>query len=289
MKDTKSISRLSAGIGLLAIVSLSVTAVAQDASDETMDDLLDSIQSLEQSVDENNPTEDAIEALDDVFDDDVDDFGTDPFGLFGIDNSIDDGLFDDEDTGPDLPRVAPIYAPGFDMDEFIAAQTEKDGNDSAGLEVDTPADARPSEDELLEDSEVFDAGQAEQDLELLDQPAVLLRGLDKITGRSTDLTVKTSDSVVFGGLRVTVRACHQTPPTEAPVSIAYLEVEDFGFGLAPEDILERDIDQEKRVFFGWMYASSPGIHALEHPVYDVWVIRCMAEVPGEDDVVDAEL
>ena len=113
----------------------------------------------------------------------------------------------------------------------------------------------------------------------MQQPAVTLRGLDKISGRSTDFTVPVEGGALFGGLRITVRACHAAPPTEPPESIAYLEIEDFGFSIEDPSKLDPEIDEEKRVFHGWMYASSPGLHALEHPIYDVWVIRCTTEMP----------
>ncbi|MGA1344076.1 MAG: DUF2155 domain-containing protein [Hyphomonas sp.] len=109
-----------------------------------------------------------------------------------------------------------------------------------------------------------------------------LRALDKITGRSTDIVVKIGQPARFGSLTIDLRACFQTPPEEVPESAAFLRIssqiplsgEASGAGKggaaeAPSPV----------VFSGWMYASSPGLNALEHPVYDIWVIRCTAPAP----------
>jgi len=93
-------------------------------------------------------------------------------------------------------------------------------------------------------------------------PAVLLGGMDKVTGRVSTFTVPVGGALEFGSLRVTPRACRKTPPEETPESASFLEIDD-----------ERD---GVRVFSGWMFASSPGVSALEHPVYDVWVLDCTA-------------
>ncbi len=159
------------------------------------------------------------------------------------------GLGDEDKT--DENGLVPLFVPG----------TEK--TDTDGL-IDSD-DAQPEEPELLT------------------REGVTLRGLDKITGESIDLNVNVGEQKIFGGLRVTVRACHQTPPTEPPESIAYVEIEDYGFGLEEGDLKSDEVDKEKRVFHGWMYASSPGIHALEHSIYDVWVIRCTAATPDVSD------
>jgi hypothetical protein len=120
--------------------------------------------------------------------------------------------------------------------------------------------------------------------------AVKLRALDKITGNSRDLSAKVGDSLNFGRLRVTVRACYQSDPREAPESAAFLEVR--AVPTAPKDGSSakptntstmnkgpQPIGEDGLLFSGWMYASSPGISALEHPTYDVWVISCSASAP----------
>jgi hypothetical protein len=114
------------------------------------------------------------------------------------------------------------------------------------------------------------------------QDRATLRALDKITGRSVDITVKVGEPVVFGSLNVELKACFQTPPEEVPESAAFLKITSL-----------RPVSQEQAeamkisvkpgeppvLFSGWMYASSPGLSALEHPVYDIWVIRCTAPAP----------
>lgn len=113
-----------------------------------------------------------------------------------------------------------------------------------------------------------------------------LRALDKITGRSTDIEVKVGEPVVFGSLKVELKVCYQTPPEEAPESAAFLKiastqpvaVETMEAAIAAEDS-ETVSDENPELFSGWMYASSPGLSALEHPVYDIWVIRCTAPEP----------
>ncbi|MCI4643975.1 MAG: DUF2155 domain-containing protein [Hyphomonadaceae bacterium] len=100
-----------------------------------------------------------------------------------------------------------------------------------------------------------------------------LRGLDKITGRSTDLEMRVGEAQIFGSLKVDLQVCFQTPPDFPPESAAFLQVR----SLKPISDVE-DISDEPLIFSGWMFASSPGLNALEHPVYDVWVIHCSREV-----------
>ena len=91
-----------------------------------------------------------------------------------------------------------------------------------------------------------------------------LRILDKITARTTTVDVKLDQTVSFAALRVTLRACRENPPTEAPEAAAFLE------------IAEQAQDGARKVFSGWMFASSPALSAMEHAVYDVWVLGCVA-------------
>ena len=122
-----------------------------------------------------------------------------------------------------------------------------------------------------------------------------LRALDKITGRSTDIDVKVGEPVVFGSLKVELQVCYQTPPEEAPESAAFLKiastqpvaVETKEAAVDAEDV-ETVSEENPELFSGWMYASSPGLSALEHPVYDVWVIRCAAPEPVKLEPRSAE-
>lgn len=92
---------------------------------------------------------------------------------------------------------------------------------------------------------------------------VVLRALDKITARITEFELEIGEELRFGTLSIVPRYCRTRPPTEPPETFAYLVIDD----------LKRNGVKE-RVFEGWMVASSPALNALEHPVYDVWVINC---------------
>ena len=91
----------------------------------------------------------------------------------------------------------------------------------------------------------------------------VLQGLDKITARVSTIEAPIGMPVYFGALEITVNACDKRPPEEPPESTAFLEV------------VERKVNEEPHVLFsGWMFASSPAVSALEHPVYDIWVLDC---------------
>jgi len=91
----------------------------------------------------------------------------------------------------------------------------------------------------------------------------LFSGLDKITGRIITFDAAIGETVQFGALQVTPRACYTRPPTETPNTDAFIEVD--------EVTLQGEV---KRIFTGWMFAASPGLHAVEHPIYDVWLTDC---------------
>ncbi len=92
---------------------------------------------------------------------------------------------------------------------------------------------------------------------------VVLQGLDKVTARVSTFGTPIGKSVRFGTLEIIPRACDRTPPEEPPESTVYLDITDMRPGAPPIDL-----------FHGWMFASSPALNALEHPVYDVWVLEC---------------
>ncbi len=114
------------------------------------------------------------------------------------------------------------------------------------------------------------------------QDRATLRALDKITGRSTDIVVKVGEPVMYGSLSIELKTCFQTPPEEVPESAAFLRISSTR-PVADEQLekvaAEQAASETPVVFSGWMYASSPGLSALEHPVYDIWVIRCTAPAP----------
>jgi hypothetical protein len=99
---------------------------------------------------------------------------------------------------------------------------------------------------------------------------VRLNGLDKITGRIMSFDAPVDAPTLFGALQITARTCHKRPPEETPETSAYLEIADFGAAAAASSGKARG----QPIFSGWMFASSPALSALEHPIYDVWVIDC---------------
>jgi hypothetical protein len=96
----------------------------------------------------------------------------------------------------------------------------------------------------------------------------VLRGLDKITGRAIDINAPAGVPVRFGSLSLTVRYCYTVPPEEPPETTVFVQIDDNPPSAPP-----------KRMFSGWMFASTPALSALEHPTYDVWVITCKTDEP----------
>jgi len=97
----------------------------------------------------------------------------------------------------------------------------------------------------------------------LEGKAVVLQGLDKVTARVSTFEAAIGETIRFGSLQIVARHCDRTPPEEPPESTVYLDIADVRQGEAAIDL-----------FHGWMFASSPALNGLEHPVYDVWVLEC---------------
>lgn len=110
-------------------------------------------------------------------------------------------------------------------------------------------------------------------------PTAVFSGLDKITGRIVSFEVAVDETVQFGALQLTPRVCYSRPPTESPKTTAFLEVDEVTLD-----------NKYRRIFTGWMFAASPGLHAIEHPIYDVWLVDCkggadiIAEAREQEDV-----
>ena len=92
----------------------------------------------------------------------------------------------------------------------------------------------------------------------------LLQGMDKVTARVTTITAPVGEVIKFGTLEIIARTCDKRPPEEPPESAAFLDIWEVREG-SPATSLYR----------GWMFASSPALSAMEHPVYDVWVLDCV--------------
>ena len=97
-------------------------------------------------------------------------------------------------------------------------------------------------------------------------PTAVFSGLDKITGRIISFEAAMGETVQFGSLQITPRVCFSRPPTEAPQTDAFAEVDEVA-----ED------NTTHRIFSGWMFADSPGLHGVEHPVYDIWLTDCKGD------------
>ena len=108
-------------------------------------------------------------------------------------------------------------------------------------------------------------------------PVVVLQGLDKITARVSTFEIEVGEVGFFGVLSIEVKSCKKKPPTEPPEKAAFMVINDLKPG---EKMIE--------VFRGWMFASSPSLNGLEHPVYDVWVLDCrkssIQSKPSEDEL-----
>jgi hypothetical protein len=111
-------------------------------------------------------------------------------------------------------------------------------------------------------------------------PTAIFAGLDKTTGRIINFDVAIDETVQFGALQVTPRVCNTRPQTETPQTTSFVEVDELVLKSEPRtnpkpESVKVDSKQEaKRIFSGWMFAASPGLHGVEHPVYDVWLVDC---------------
>ena len=99
--------------------------------------------------------------------------------------------------------------------------------------------------------------------ETISNPIAAFSGLDKITGRITNFDVYINETVQFGALQLTPRACYTRPPTETQRTSVFLEVDQVSLKGGTQ-----------RVFTGWMFADSPALNAIDHPVYDIWLVDC---------------
>jgi hypothetical protein len=97
----------------------------------------------------------------------------------------------------------------------------------------------------------------------ISNPIAVFDGLDKITGRIISFEVAVDETVQFGALQITPRVCYSRPPTDAPQTDAFAQVDEID-----------EQKQIKRIFSGWMFADSPGLHGVEHPIFDIWLTAC---------------
>lgn len=114
--------------------------------------------------------------------------------------------------------------------------------------------------------------------EPIHNPTAIFSGLDKTTGRIINFDVGVGETVQFGALQVTPRVCNTRPRTETPQTTAFVEVDELIVKPSRDFKAEQAAAQmrhdSRRIFSGWMFAASPGLHGVEHPVYDVWLVDC---------------
>jgi hypothetical protein len=115
-------------------------------------------------------------------------------------------------------------------------------------------------------AETPDAGSALPPGTMVDQPVAVLQALDKITARVKRLPVKIGEAAsTFGTLSIQVMACRKAPPEDSPEAAAFLKITDT------------KSEPAQVVFSGWMFASSPALSAMDHPVYDISVVDCTSD------------
>jgi hypothetical protein len=169
-----------------------------------------------------------------------------------------------QQTVPAQQQAAPTpTAPGLPPGQRQPRGTPQQANTpQQNVPQQANVDPQPSDEVVLEPSE-----------QKIVNPTAVFSGLDKITGRTISFDVAINETVQFGALQVTPRACYSRPPTETSRTDAFVSVD--------EVTLQGDV---RRIFTGWMFASSPGLNAVEHPIYDIWLSDCKG---GQQAVAEA--
>lgn len=162
-------------------------------------------------------------------------------------------------------QTQPLPPPGGGQQEQPSAVTTPPGAQPLPGQKQQPqqppksANAPPAPATLQPGDEVVTEPPAQK---IINKQAVFA-GLDKITGRIIKFDVQIGETVQFGALRVKPDACYTRPSTEAANTDAFVEVDEI--------TLQNEV---KRIFSGWMFAASPGLHGVEHPIYDIWLTDC---------------
>ena len=117
--------------------------------------------------------------------------------------------------------------------------------------------------------------------EMVEQPVVKLQSLDKVTARTMTFEVRVGSTVKFGPIYIKVQSCRKAPPMEQPESASFLQI----WEVTPRD-------ESKWIYSGWMFASSPALSPMDHPIYDVWVLDCLERkstdpVPPKAEIKDS--
>ena len=120
------------------------------------------------------------------------------------------------------------------------------------------------------------AGSGPAIAERISNKNAVFAALDKVTARIQRLDSKLGETKQFGALLVTPRVCYSRPATETPKTTAFVEVDEL--------MLD---GSKQRIFSGWMFAESPGLHAVQHPVFDIWLTGCESPANGDAPVAAA--
>jgi hypothetical protein len=197
------------------------------------------------------------------------------------------GPVNDPDEPPDQPLPAPMSLPPQNRPGAAGIQQQDLPPPPGGLQATRPpAQQQPGAQQPQGQQPANAAPGAPPQNEVVVEPppqrvtnpTAVFSGLDKITGRITSFDVAINETVQFGALQVTPRVCYSRPPTETPQTDSFVEVD--------EVTLQGKI---QRIFTGWMFAASPGLHAVEHPIYDVWLTDCKGgKLPAVAEAPEAQ-
>jgi len=160
-----------------------------------------------------------------------------------------------------IPQQAPVST-------TTVTTTKPEAQENTAQEITTQeAEPTESESETIESEDLIFEEIPEED-KMEDMPFVRLRSLDKITARTVTFEAKVGSTIHFGNIFIKIQSCRKATPIEEPESAAFLQIWQGA---------------DEWIFSGWMYASSPGLSYMDHPVYDVWVLDCLAEKTKEPD------
>lgn len=111
----------------------------------------------------------------------------------------------------------------------------------------------------------------------IDMNTAQMQAMDKITGRVSVINVPVNGDIKFGSFSIVVRACKTRPPEETPENFAFVDVVD-----------SYNNEKPLNIFKGWMMSSTPGLNAVEHPIYDVWLLKCINDNVDKSKLLNAE-
>ena len=169
-----------------------------------------------------------------------------------------------------------LCALGFSLAQSVRAQDFTPENETPILDSQDPSPDENNASEpaiTVEDMQDLESTESSEEpdgpapMEVL--PLVRLRALDKVTARTRTFEARVGSTERFGGLYIKTRACRKSSPLDTPESAAFLQI----WEVTPDH-------KAQWIFSGWMFASSPALSSMDHPVYDVWVLECVSDEPA---------